>query len=235
MRIQISVFGVQVKIILALDISSVATGYAIMTDDGNLVEKNVFRMRSKDSHPNRMCQLQEKINSLIETYKPDIFGIEDVFLGRNVKTMKVLSWYRGVAELTWFKYNQSPAIIYSPSELRRKIQKATGVVMTGKRKKNKSLVFDFIVKKYNLKDFKFETHNDVCDAIALGLAISLPVVKRATKKEKARVEALRLKAETREAARIVREKLKEEKAMVLAAARELKKELAKNAQKPKSI
>ena len=87
--------------------------------------------------------------------------VEDIFKGPNAKTFKTLAMFRGIAFKTVFEKLQKEPRSIMPTEA-RKLVGAGGV--------KKEDGFAFATQKYNLKDYKFETHNDITDSIVLALA-----------------------------------------------------------------
>jgi Holliday junction resolvasome RuvABC endonuclease subunit len=92
------------SIILALDISSIKTGYAIICD-GHIIRDGYgfIEPNPKKEFGERLVYFSNKVNSLINEYKPDVVVVEDIFKGRNIKTFKSLASFRGVAIHTIYK------------------------------------------------------------------------------------------------------------------------------------
>lgn len=163
--------------ILALDISSVSTGFAVL-DNNKLVKKGYGLIEMKQKlHGERLAYFEDKVCDLFEKYEPTHFFIEDVYSGPNRKTFKILCFYHGVAHKVSFKYLKKGPQALSPSEVRKIIGKRHDIKLfpTRQEKKlkkisSKEMTFDFIKKQYRLRSFTFEKSNDVTDAIALGLS-----------------------------------------------------------------
>lgn len=146
--------------ILGLDIASISTGYCIF-NNGRLVKSScgLIRPNPKKTYGERLLYFESEVRSLIHKHKPDTVIIEDIFKGRNILTFKVLAMFRGVAIKVIFEETNTNPISVMASEARSFI----GI------KNSKEAAFEFIVNKYNLSDFKFETDNDIVDSIVLGL------------------------------------------------------------------
>lgn len=155
--------------ILALDISSVSTGYAFF-DNTQLIEYDSIITSKWKRHSERLYHFEQKIDYLLQKYSPDFVIAEDIYKGRNVKTHKILSLYHGIAYKLCFNYTKDDPIVLYSGEIRSSLSKAYNVSLKKKGVKDKLLTFDFINKLLNL-NFTFEEHNDITDAIAIGLAV----------------------------------------------------------------
>ena len=147
--------------LLAFDISSAKTGVAFF--ENNILDKkslSTIEPNSKECLGARLKFFSTKIKKLIKKYKPDVVVIEDIFKGFNIGTFKTLAMFRGVAILTIFELTGFMPISLMAVEARN----------FAKVDKSKELAFDAINKLYSLK-FNFEKHNDMADAIVLGLAV----------------------------------------------------------------
>lgn len=158
-------------VVLALDISSVSTGWSVFKN-GKLHKHGKIVTSKIKKHSERLVFFDIELRKLFEKFKPNIFAVEDVFVGRSPKVHKILSLYHGVAYKCAFEYlNDDPITIYE-SEARGIISDSFNVALRKSGEKAKKLTFDFINQHYNLK-YTFENDNDITDAIAVGLAISV--------------------------------------------------------------
>lgn len=161
------------SIILSLDISSVSTGWSVWNteDISKPVGYGVLKLKSKTKqHGEKLLQLESEIAALVATHSPDIFSFEDIWKGPSIKTYKILALYHGIAHKASFVHFKTAPLVLMPSHLRRHLTERTGLILTGKKEQDKKDVFDFMKAEYSLVDFKFETHNDITDALAVGLA-----------------------------------------------------------------
>lgn len=151
----------QNRVILALDVSSSSTGYAVLKKGRWSKAKNSFgfiKTTSKMSLGERLCKFRNELEELLDRVKPTHVIIEDVFSGRNIKTMKLLARFSGVAiEISKRKIENEP-IIALTSSVRKFLE-------CGKAKEDS---FSYICERYNL-DWEFNTMNDITDAISLAL------------------------------------------------------------------
>jgi Holliday junction resolvasome RuvABC endonuclease subunit len=149
------------RILLALDVSSSSTGYAVFKNGRWSKAKNSFgliKTSSSMSLGERLCKFRNEVEELIDRVKPTHIVIEDVFSGRNVKTMKLLARFNGVAvELSKRKTDTEPLIVLTASV--RKFLKCG---------KSKEEAFAYICDRYNL-EWEFKKTNDITDAISLAL------------------------------------------------------------------
>lgn len=149
------------RIILALDVSSSSTGYAVFKKGRWTKAKNsygVIKTSSSMTLGARLCKFRDEVEELIDRVKPTHIVIEDVFSGRNVKTMKLLARFNGVAiELSKRKIDTEPLIVLTASV--RKFLKCG---------RSKEEAFSYICDRYSL-DWKFKKTNDITDAISLAL------------------------------------------------------------------
>lgn len=148
--------------ILALDVSSSSTGYSVIKggrwrkESENLY--GVIKTKSKDTLGERLSQFRQEIVDILKLVKPTHVIIEDVFCGRNVKTLKLLARFNGVAVESVRTICKVEPVIVMPSTVR-------AFLKCGRKKEE---CFAYIVNRYSL-DWKFSKMNDVADSIALGL------------------------------------------------------------------
>ena len=149
------------KVILALDVSSSSTGYAIMKRGRWTDSKNSFgfvKTESSMTLGTRLVSFRNQIEEIIDSVNPTHIIIEDVFNGRNVKTMKLLARFNGVAvELSKRKLGNDPTVVLTSS--------VRSFLKCGRSKEE---AFNYICDRYNL-DWKFTKYNDITDAICLAL------------------------------------------------------------------
>jgi Holliday junction resolvasome RuvABC endonuclease subunit len=141
--------------ILSLDISAVSTGWTFCVKD-HLRAYGIIRTEAKFSTPQRLLKFREELSKVIRKYHPSFIVVENNFAGGNIKTLKVLSEFAGVAK----ELSVSDGRV-DPFVLNNKIVKAH----FGLKKKEE--VFKYIMENYLLeKDFNYKEHNDIVDAYA---------------------------------------------------------------------
>ncbi|MBK7893774.1 MAG: crossover junction endodeoxyribonuclease RuvC [Anaerolineaceae bacterium] len=89
--------------ILGLDPGTATTGYGIVdVEDGEFtaVTYGVISTPANMPMPQRLQQIHQELQQLIDEFQPDSVGIEEVFFGRNVTTAITVGQARGVLLLT---------------------------------------------------------------------------------------------------------------------------------------
>ncbi len=89
--------------ILGLDPGTATTGYGIVDvveGEFTAVTYGVIKTPATMPMPQRLQQIQQELQQLLDEYKPDAVGIEEVFFGRNVTTAITVGQARGVLLLT---------------------------------------------------------------------------------------------------------------------------------------
>lgn len=164
--------------ILALDMATKKTGWALFDYKGNLLEYGLLRT-TRDETKERMEELYFQICEIINLH-PRLTTIvfEDVPLNNhnNLKTGKDLAILQGVILSLCFEY-ELDYVLYNPSSWRSKIGLYNGTREGMKRsyqkqaavdKVNELFGFNFI---YNETETKSKlTDDDKAEAICLGLA-----------------------------------------------------------------
>lgn len=164
--------------ILALDMATKKTGWAVFDDAGCLVEYGVFRATS-DNTKERMREIYFEIENKIKQY-PELTTVifEDVPLNNhnNLKTGKDLSILQGVVISLCFAHELG-YILYNPSAWRSIIGLYNGTREGLKRDFQKQAAVNKVNELYNLGFVYNETEtktrltdDDKAEAICLGLA-----------------------------------------------------------------
>lgn len=84
----------QEQVILALDVSTTSTGYAIYVGD-KLTQYGFFKPKEKD-WLSRVRKMSEELQELKSNYNITTVVIEDTFFLRNIKTVKKLCLAQGI-------------------------------------------------------------------------------------------------------------------------------------------
>lgn len=149
------------RIILALDVSSSSTGFAVLRNGRWNKSKASFghiKIPNTQSLPTRLLEFRDRLYSLFNSVAPTHIIIEDVFSGRNVATMKLLARFNGVAVEASRRFLGRDPEIALTAEVRASLGCGRG----------KEDAFEYICDRYNL-DWSFNKMNDVTDALALAL------------------------------------------------------------------
>lgn len=148
--------------ILALDQSSVTTGYSIF-DDGQLIDYGKFKLT--DEHVGqRLVKYKKKIAELIEKYDVDEVAFEDIQMQNqinNVYTFKVLAEIYGVTEEYLSEQGHSYQVISSNT------WKSELGIKGKKRDEQKRNCQEYVLQHYGQK-----VTQDEADAIAIGIVAS---------------------------------------------------------------
>ncbi|RLD65024.1 MAG: hypothetical protein DRI84_07680 [Bacteroidetes bacterium] len=142
--------------VLSLDIAT-TTGWAfnfVQTIDK--FEYGLIKTNPKHSEGKRLAYFRKELIKLISKFNPTHVVIEDIYSGINVKTLKLLAKYAGVAQECCVSFaNIDPYIIH------------TSTVKAYFKAKNKRQLFDFAVTLLNWDTnvINFKNHNDIVDSI----------------------------------------------------------------------
>lgn len=86
-------------IILGIDPGTAVTGYGVLSraDGGTaaLLECGVVRTSAKAPLAERLREIHQGVDELIERHRPQVVAVEGVFYGKNVRTAVVLGHARG--------------------------------------------------------------------------------------------------------------------------------------------
>jgi len=154
------------KIILGVDPGYDRCGVSVLdASSGVGNEELIFSVcvetSKKDTYYKRLKQVLDEIESVIQTYKPNILAIENLFFNKNQKTVTKISEIRG-------------AIIYLALKHKMQIQEFTPlqikVATTGAGRADKKAVYEMLPKIIKIKkEIKLD---DEFDAIACALTCS---------------------------------------------------------------
>lgn len=147
--------------ILALDVSSSSTGYAVLKDGRwrrSAVSFGTIQISNDLPLSERLEKFRDEVEKIIKQVRPDLVVIEDIFFLRSISTVKLLARFSGVAlEVSRRLTKREPCLVLSST-----VRSTLGCG------KSKEEAFAFICKKYKL-DWSFKKMNDIADAICLAL------------------------------------------------------------------
>jgi len=86
-------------IILGIDPGYAIVGYGVIEKIGNTttcLDYGVITTHKDDTFPDRLVQIDDALDYLIEKYKPDCLAIEELFFQNNQKTAINVAEARGV-------------------------------------------------------------------------------------------------------------------------------------------
>jgi Holliday junction resolvasome RuvABC endonuclease subunit len=145
--------------ILGLDVSSTATGWAAV-DDGDVIASGVIALSPKIPHQDRMYDLYCAVQSIVDKYSITKVNIEAVYAGRNVKTVILLAKYHGAVIVA---LHGIPVQYVTPSEWRKEY----GIV--GKREEVKKQAVQIVADRYGMS-----VCDDEADAILISFFCAAP-------------------------------------------------------------
>ena len=111
-------------LVLGLDPGTATTGYGVIKehDDGSIeaIAYGVISTKAQTPMPQRLQQIFDELNQLIERYQPDEIAIEELFFGKNVTTGITVAQARGVMLLAAAQHN-IPITAYKPKVAKQAI------------------------------------------------------------------------------------------------------------------
>jgi len=146
--------------ILGIDPGSRATGYGLIEQQGNRLihlDNGAIFTESQEALPQRLQTIFQRLNQLIETFRPDAVAVEQVFMARNPASALKLGHARGVALLAGINAGL-PVAEYSA------LQVKSAVVGYGRAGKNQ--VQQMTRTLLNLAEIAQE---DAADALAVAI------------------------------------------------------------------
>ena len=141
--------------VLSLDISSVSTGWCIL-NDLTLVDYGIIKLYKALDTAEKLRLFRLELVRILLHYSPDVVVIEDTFFQKNVKTLKLLSYFVGVAMEA--AYSEGSSLVFLAVQTVRSFFKVS----------SKKEIFNIIYKYFRLKG-SFKTLNDITDSIANAL------------------------------------------------------------------
>ena len=147
--------------ILGIDPGLIQTGFGIIivnNNKSNLIDYGIIKPSPNENLAKRLLTIFNDICNIIEDFNPQIFAIEDIFYGKNVKSAMRLGQARGAAMVAAAS-NNLPIYEYSA----RKVKQS----LTGNGNANKNQV-QFMVKAMLQMNHNPEPL-DAADALAVAL------------------------------------------------------------------
>jgi len=138
---------------LSLDISTTSTGWCV-TYDGYSFTFGTLAISPKLRSAERLDIFARLLTELLLKYAPTNIVQEDIFVGRNVSTMKVLCEFTGISKYVCYNVlNIDPFVISNKA------------VKSYFKAKDKQLLFDFMCTIFE-REFTFKQDNDRIDSLA---------------------------------------------------------------------
>jgi len=147
---------------LGIDPGTAIVGYGFVREhnDGTLepVHYGVIRTPAKTPMPERLQTIFDDLTSLVELYKPDRAGVEELFFAKNVTTAITVSQARGVILLALQK-SGIPINEYKPNQIKQSISGYGGA--------DKGQMQEMVRLLLNLE--KIPKPDDAADALAVAI------------------------------------------------------------------
>jgi len=143
--------------VLSLDISASSTGWSYVFGANGVRDYGLIKTKPKYSTAERLTFFRQELEDIVDMYRPSHVVIEDVYSGLNVKTLKLLAKFAGVAEEICFRKTGAEPYIISNKTVKAYF-----------KTKNKEDMFHFMVDilDWPKDEVKFKKHNDLTDSIA---------------------------------------------------------------------
>lgn len=110
-------------IILGIDPGTQTTGYGVINKTGREtvhVDNGVISPKQKLSLAEKLLHIFHGLEKIINTHKPDVVAIEEVFVSNNARSALILGHARGIAMLA-ASQNNLPVYEYSTREIKKAI------------------------------------------------------------------------------------------------------------------
>lgn len=147
--------------ILSIDPGYGIIGYGLVKYDGRQftpVQFGAIRTEIGAPMPQRLCELYNDLNTLLETFHPEEAAVEELFFNQNITTGIQVAQARGVILLALAQRGLRPAS-YTPSQVKMSV--------VGYGKAEKRQVMEMTRTLLGLK--KVPHPDDAADALALAI------------------------------------------------------------------
>ena len=146
---------------MGVDPGFAITGYSIVEYQNNklkLLDVGAVNTKAGELFTWRLLQIDEKLNEIMQKYKPDAFAIEELFFNNNAKTAIAAAQGRGVAVMAAVK-NGIPVYEYTPLQVKQAV--------AGYGRADKSQVQQMVKTIFHMD--KIIKPDDVADAAAIAV------------------------------------------------------------------
>ena len=147
--------------IVGIDPGYAITGVGVIDYIGNhfqLLECQAITTDVNEPMERRLLCIAQKLEMLVETYKPDVFAVEELFFNTNTKTAIAVGQGRGVVLLTAARYG-IPVAEYTPLQVKQAV--------TGYGRADKAQMQQMV--KVILQLSKVPKPDDIADALAVSI------------------------------------------------------------------
>ncbi|MBO5229410.1 MAG: crossover junction endodeoxyribonuclease RuvC [Clostridia bacterium] len=149
------------KVIMGIDPGFGIMGWGVIKLTGeevSLIDYGAIETDKEQDFGQRLCQINDRLASLFEEYKPDDIAIEELFFAANVTTGLKVAAARGIA-LMRATYYHGQVFNYKPNQIK--------IAITGGCKAKKKEMQTAVGKILN-QDQKIKP-DDAADALAIAL------------------------------------------------------------------
>lgn len=149
-------------LVLGVDPGTATTGFGLVEAVNNnikLIDYGIISTEATAAMPERLCQIGDRLNGIINTYKPDVAAIEQIYYFKNAKTVITVAQSRGVIMMTAARAGLEIAE-YTPLQVKQ------SVVGYGKADKKQVQ----IMVQALLKMGKLPKPDDAADALAIAIS-----------------------------------------------------------------
>ncbi|NLC76193.1 MAG: crossover junction endodeoxyribonuclease RuvC [Clostridia bacterium] len=147
--------------ILGVDPGTAIVGFGLIDSHGStygLVDYGCIRTSAEDSVPERLKQIFQQLQQLIDQFQPDCLVVEELFFNKNAKTALAVGQARGVILLSGIEKNL-PVYEYTPLQVKQAI--------VGYGRADKRQVQEMV--RVLLKLEKKPAPDDAADALAIAI------------------------------------------------------------------
>jgi len=147
--------------VIGIDPGTAIVGYGIVdfeNNESNLVTSGSIQTSKNASDSERLAEISDDLNVIIEKYSPDIASVEKIFFFKNQKTVISVAQSRGVI-LSVLAKKSIPVFEYTPMQIKLSV--------TGYGKASKNDVAEMVKKMINYENFP--KLDDTADAIAMAV------------------------------------------------------------------
>ncbi len=151
--------------ILGIDPGTGICGFGVIEMRKNkpiMIDNGVISTPPHTPLPERLEDIFDSLNEIIEIDKPDVVSIEKLFFTKNITTGISVAEARGVVILVC-KQHKLPIFEYTPNEIKK--------TMTGYGSADKKQMQEMVKLHLNLKDIP--KPDDAADALAAAITHSL--------------------------------------------------------------
>ncbi len=146
--------------ILGIDPGLARVGYGIIEINENnqeMLDCGIISTNSNNKEGDRLVEIENDLNQLIKSWKPNLAAVEKFFFYRSSTTISVVQ-SRGVVIMTLAK-RQIPIVEYPPMQIK--------LAVAGSGRADKKDVIEAVMRELNLE--KEPKPDDAADALAIAL------------------------------------------------------------------